>query len=1568
MALETDLSRKPYFDDYDQAKNFYRVLYRPAVAVQARELNQMQSILQDQIDKFGRHIFKDGSVVEGCAFTYDNKYSYVKIKDVFANNYAISTLADFQDFYVYNDNGLKARIFNTVDGFESLDPDLNTLYIKYLNSGTFANDAPQSTFANGEVLTVTTAANTLLGTSLGQVTVATVADSTGYGYSFTTTEGVIFKKGFFIRVSPQTLIVSKYSNEPDDISVGFDATEEIVTPEIDTTLLDNAGGTLNFDAPGAHRLKLVPTLTVRQTSLVESSATFFSLVDFKGGYPVSIKQDPQYAALAKENAKRTFETNGDYVVNPFLLSAQTKYANSTTANTTHLNLVTSPGIGYVKGYRVEYINNNLTPLRKGTDTVTVRDQVVSANFGYYFNVKEYVGDFNNNNLAQLDLYDTALTPSTSRTFLGTSLSGATKIGTAYCRGVSYYSGDIGSPSATYKLYVFNIQMSAGYSSSDIRSVVYASSGTKAIADIITEKDFSNNDVCKIQDASNEIMIHPFGQRALALGGFANQQYIYRDSTNTTSAFNSSGYFVRTLDTPFIGALEEFYYQGNLSSIAKSSWLVLPTANVYTANLTGSVNTVSGSSNVTNVSISGATSFTTEYVVGDFIRVSSNTTGEIRRITSIVNNTFMTVDAAFNASNSSVHQKTFPAGVPVNMNVRNRTINVTSPTTANVFINETLNASSYSVMAYYDVLRYNSVPIKKSIHKNTLVRIQVSNNAAGVTGPWCLGIPDVLKINAVYVGTYTGSNTVDYSTSNPNRSGLFTLDNGQRDSYYGLAYFSAKGPISNNSTLLVSVDNFTIDTTQGRGYFTANSYPVDDANLANTVAIQTYQIPRYTSISTGSVIDLRDVVDFRAFAANTANAVANTSTDASFNPSNTLTYYKPAEGAYTPTPDSYFRSTIQYYLPRKDRVSLTTGGSVLITEGIPNSIPELPPEVPGTMTIGAVDVPPYPTLSQTVASTYNRYDYAVQTSVKQTRRYTMADIGKLSNRIERLEYYTSLTLLEQSAQSIQVRSDVTGQNRFKNGILVDPFKDHTIGNTLNPRYRVAIDFERTEARPFFSTNRVKFSFDLSLSSNTVVKIDDKVMLNYTEVKTQSQPYASKELDPPVEPYNYFGRIKLRPNGGYHHQYRYNCVVLFDRDRSQEWVNLPRRIRTAWGSNWKHWTNSKFFLDNDDVASRVKNPDGTLNFEFDTQITRSIAEKTQTVIKQLSTSNQAGVIDSGLQKQQTINKKFVFKSRPVFFEATGMRPNTRVYAYFNNVDVTSRCAQLEPYDKTLSFTKLGRKTVSVADTTKILTRDTNDNWYSYSPTSWNYLKTDSTGTLYGVFIIPNNLFFEQHTVFKLIDVDKTTEAYAIYHSHRHGEIRENRDEHYTRDHEIDRTSIANKREIYRSDSIDRDKTEEGGGVISEPEVEDPIIETPVEDFPAVSDDTEFVYVDNPACPGIEEQTFESTDIDTGGAAQIDDGGSYSESFAGIPDTTVYVETPVEAIEAREEPVPDVSAGDWSYSEPSYDSGDSGAAGPGDSGDAGGDAGGGDAGAGGGDAGGGDSGGGDGGGDGGGGGGGE
>ena len=81
MPLNTNLSSSPYFDDFDSDNDYYRILFKPATAVQVRELNQLQTMLQDQIEQFGDHILKAGTILDGCNFNYQTSMPYVKIMD-----------------------------------------------------------------------------------------------------------------------------------------------------------------------------------------------------------------------------------------------------------------------------------------------------------------------------------------------------------------------------------------------------------------------------------------------------------------------------------------------------------------------------------------------------------------------------------------------------------------------------------------------------------------------------------------------------------------------------------------------------------------------------------------------------------------------------------------------------------------------------------------------------------------------------------------------------------------------------------------------------------------------------------------------------------------------------------------------------------------------------------------------------------------------------------------------------------------------------------------------------------------------------------------------------------------------------------------------------------------------------------------------------------------------------------------------------------------------------------------------------------------------------------------------
>ena len=93
--------------------------------------------------------------------------------------------------------------------------------------------------------------------------------------------GIYFVRGHFIEVQDQQIVVSKYHNKP-SAKIGLTITETIVTPENDTTLLDNATGSSNYAAKGAHRLKITLTLSTIELDSTDD-ASFIEIIRVKNG-------------------------------------------------------------------------------------------------------------------------------------------------------------------------------------------------------------------------------------------------------------------------------------------------------------------------------------------------------------------------------------------------------------------------------------------------------------------------------------------------------------------------------------------------------------------------------------------------------------------------------------------------------------------------------------------------------------------------------------------------------------------------------------------------------------------------------------------------------------------------------------------------------------------------------------------------------------------------------------------------------------------------------------------------------------------------------------------------------------------------------------------------------------------------------------------------------------------------------------------------------------------------------------------------------------------------------------
>lgn len=1298
MPIETNLNRVPYFDDFDPNDNYYRILFRPGTAVQARELTQLQSIHQDQIEKFGKHVFVEGSIVDGCTLSFDDKMQYVKITDEYTNGSAVSTI-DLEGKYLIANSNLRAYVQTSVEGSEGTPPDFKSLYIKYTTTGTYSNGSQQKLFDPSEILTVATAANV----TFGVIQVANSASSpVGNSYSARITDGVIFQKGTFIRVPTQTTVVSKYDNIPDGVSLGFKTNEEIITPEIDTTLLDNAQGSYNYNAPGAHRLKLTPVLVTRTTQDIvaenETSNTqnFFSIADFENGKPARVRTNPEYAKLGAELAKRTYEESGNYIVDPFELRTKTRYANSSgVSNTSYLNIEVDKGLGYVFGYRVEYQDKKYSAIKKGTDTVVVNTQIITANFGNYINIKEMAGTFDINNLDSIDLIDVPAQAVTKGFLSSNTTTIGNTIGTASIRTIKYDSGTPGTPNGQYKAYIFNLNMNSGKSFSNVRSIYAVAGAAKGFADVT----LSTGNVAVIQESDLSNYVIPLGQSAVKNLRDASNTYSvqFNFRTSNTVTFTQSQGSIATLNVPTSGVgtsgQELPYGGGTLSGTSELDFIVVATNSANTANLTGTVttsgNTVTGTStDFNNVS-------SPLYIdVGDFVLVHNTSAGEIRRVTSVANTTYLTVNSNFtNTYSGAKILRHIPTGSVINMTKPTANIQVgVSNISANIYPGSTLNKDLNAVV-YYNLLRSDAVGVSKVINKNRFVKLDLTSNT---TGPWCLGLPDVVRLRNVYFGEDTGT---AYSNTNPIVTSNFILESGQKDSLYDLSYLRVRPGstvLNSNTRLLVELDHFTHNKSGGVGFISIESYPIDDANTSNSSAITTQEIPRFRG-SDGTLLDLRDCIDFRPIVANTANS-ATTIATATVNPSENTVFDVISGGAYSITPDETFTTDFSYYLGRIDKIALSPQGQIVRIAGIPSLKPAVPKDKDNAMTLGTVIVPPYPSLPMDVARSYGRTDYGVLTTIQQNKRFTMRDIGVLEQRIERLEYYTTLSLLEINTQQTSVR-DASGNDRFKNGFLVDPFNNFDIAHTTNQeftRYSPALDRVASEILPRQQQNWVELDYVNSTSVN-VVKQGSIISLQYNSNNYITQPSSSKVRNCSEGVlFSFKGRIQLDPSGDHRIDTTRNPLPATIETQG---LTTVRRSAQVLAGNY-----------------RVTVP------PLDTTISgTSAAAATYTV--------GSYVTDVSVQPY--------LAGQVIRFQAAGMRPNTIVYPFFDNIFVGDLC---QPTDgEFLNYGALGGT-----------------------------IQTNNVGNAFGLFYLPAGRFLSGDRIFKLLDIRNqtteinaiTTEAYATY----------------------------------------------------------------------------------------------------------------------------------------------------------------------------------------------------------------
>ena len=358
-----------YKDDFDSADNFHRILFNSGRALQARELTQMQTIIQEEIARFGRNIFKEGAAVNPGGPSVDRHAEFVKL-DTSVNTLPTDTSTLLGLEFTGATSSIKARVIR-VETASGSDP--ATLYVQYTDTNTsgLAGSAPVR-FTAGETINSG-------GTALSVQTTNTVANpATGQGTILHVSGGDFFVRGHFVFAPQQSLVISKYTTTG-TATVGFTIAEDIVTSGDDTSLFDNQGATPNTASPGADRYRIRLTL-VNKTSVTASDnfVYFCDIVDGEIEEVVTGTED--YNKINDVLALRTKEESGNYVVRPFRITFEDDSANGRDSD---LIANISAGTVYLNGYRVNKERPSKLTISKPRTTVTNNNEAIGVDYGSY---------------------------------------------------------------------------------------------------------------------------------------------------------------------------------------------------------------------------------------------------------------------------------------------------------------------------------------------------------------------------------------------------------------------------------------------------------------------------------------------------------------------------------------------------------------------------------------------------------------------------------------------------------------------------------------------------------------------------------------------------------------------------------------------------------------------------------------------------------------------------------------------------------------------------------------------------------------------------------------------------------------------------------------------------------------------------------------------------------------------------------------------------------------------------------------------------------------------------------
>ena len=1219
MAITTD--NNVYHDDFVtsnvEAKNYLRILFKAGYSVQVRELNQMQSILQSQIDKFGQSVWKDGAAAIGGSCTYDQTIQYI---DANVTGTAVAT-AILTAATVTNSAGLSASIL----GVKSLGGSAYRLFLRYSNSAT-----------GGVVAAYIIGNNFNTNNSLG-VTVT----ATGYAAGLFLSKGVFFTKGSFVATNAQSIF---FTLDTKDASVNGKAylyvAETYVNYTTDSSLTDNANGTPNYNAPGADRYAVNLTLTFEAQGSALNTSDKISLLTVVNSVPTVALRD-RYSDLDRQLAQRTYEESGNYTLNPFkthireLYDTGSNYGRYSSSELdkagysisagdlpasiadaqARYSLGVDPSVAYVYGYRVAPLDKTELNAPKARTVSALTPANTYANIGNYV-----IGSF------ETGSYLPIITEISSTYRVGlTKTYAASAITTGNSTTITLPN----TTGITVGMTMFGASTNAN--AAMIAGVVITSVGADTIGFTSTAIAIAANEVLNFVAGTTKIKgvevegastyrLYLYDITITASGGF--------NLADITRVWNIAGTPVRFT----VAAGGALAFAGNDTALFK---LPFDAVNSLTNIRYNILHTASGV--VTTTTTIALTVTSPERAFSDL------TPGNIILFVAGAKKTVTSVSG----SGSSI------------------TLNFSAATAGDAFtviipVDVGLNTGGAGVMT------------------KTLTSQTDTITATAAQKIFTLTKAELFAITSVTIGGVITT------------SDWIIRDDGQRDNYFTNVKLKYVGKKSFTNENIVFVYRHFVRS-GGSACASVNSYL---PSATNTALGLTYSgIPLYKSVR------LADCIDFRPVILSGGSGVVDVL-----------------------NPYSIISAAANYYLPRIDKVCVDSNGNFEVTQGNAELNPRAPETPPKSMALYTLGIAAYTHSTSDIISTYI-----------DNRRYTMRDIGGLESRIKNIEYYTTLSLLEKSANDKPI-FDSAG-SRFKNGILVDAFFNTDTANIASEAYAASIDITKGILYPQYSTRR--FDFKKVGNSLASIKINSNTAtLSYVETPLISQPYASEfESVNPYDLASFVGTVTLTPGSDEWKEVTNTTVYAALNKENFNAVKDTALLGTVWNEWTTNWIGSTVTKS---APHSVINPaNGLLRQAITTTATGSESRVgLQTKLSFTDITQNTG--------ERIVDVTFIpfIRSRKVYFSATGLKPNTKVYPFFDGIDISAYTMSVSTIVKYKDSAEVktynGISPANTALSTIGITTST--------------LTTNVAGEIMGVFLIPNNEVYKFRTgtrTFRLAD---------------------------------------------------------------------------------------------------------------------------------------------------------------------------------------------------------------------------